>query len=64
VPVGAAARAGASQHPRLTQHWHNGGVPILWLALLSPLVLLLLMLAMERVEGGLVEEEPQAHAPQ
>jgi len=36
-------------------------VPVLWLALLSPLVLLLAMLAMERVEEGLDEAEPQRH---
>jgi hypothetical protein len=34
-------------------------VPVLWLALLAPLVLLFLMLAMERVESDLEEREPQ-----
>jgi hypothetical protein len=38
-------------------------VPVLWLALLSPLVLLLVMLAMERVEHGLTDEEPDASGP-
>jgi hypothetical protein len=37
-------------------------VPLLWITLLSPLVLLLLMMAMERVETGLQDGEPQAHA--
>jgi hypothetical protein len=37
-------------------------VPLLWITLLSPLVLLLLMMAMERVETGLEDREPQAHA--
>ena len=33
-------------------------MPVLWLALLSPLVLLFVMLSMERVERGLTEPEP------
>jgi len=33
-------------------------VPLLWLALFSPVVLLVLMLAMERVEQGLSEPDP------
>jgi hypothetical protein len=37
-------------------------VPVLWLALLSPLVLLLVMLAMERVENDLEAREPQGQA--
>jgi hypothetical protein len=37
-------------------------VPLLWITLLSPLVLLLLMMAMERVETGLQDAEPQGHA--
>jgi hypothetical protein len=36
-------------------------VPLLWLALLSPVVLLLVMLSMERVERGLGEHEPDGH---
>jgi hypothetical protein len=39
-------------------------VPLLWIALFSPLVLLVLMLAMERVEGGLADQEPQGPLPQ
>jgi hypothetical protein len=37
-------------------------VPVLWLALLSPIVLLFVMLAMERVERGLTEPEPDGRA--
>jgi len=37
-------------------------VPLLWLALLSPVVLLLVMLSMERVERGLGDREPDSHA--
>jgi hypothetical protein len=36
-------------------------VPLLWITLLSPLVLLVLMMAMERVETGLEDGEPQGH---
>jgi hypothetical protein len=36
-------------------------VPLLWLALFSPVVLLVLMLAMERVEQGLSDQEPDSH---
>ena len=64
MPVGPPARAGASEHPGLTRHWHTGCVPLLWIALFSPLVLLVLMLAMERVEGGLDDQEPQGPLPQ
>jgi hypothetical protein len=35
-------------------------MPVLWLALVSPVVLLVLMLAMERVERGLSEPEPDS----
>jgi hypothetical protein len=37
-------------------------VPVLWLALISPVVLLALMLAMERVERGLSEPEPDGRS--
>jgi hypothetical protein len=37
-------------------------VPVLWLALLAPVVLLALMLAMERVEGGLTDPDPDIRA--
>jgi hypothetical protein len=37
-------------------------VPLLWLALFSPVVLLGLMLSMERVERGLSEPEPDDRA--
>jgi hypothetical protein len=37
-------------------------VPVLWLALVSPVVLLVLMLGMERVERGLSEQEPDSRA--
>jgi hypothetical protein len=37
-------------------------VPVLWLALLSPVVLLLVMLSMERVERGLTEPEPDGRS--
>jgi hypothetical protein len=36
-------------------------VPVLWLALLSPVVLLVVMLSMERVERGLSEPESDGH---
>jgi hypothetical protein len=37
-------------------------VPLLWLALFAPIVLLVLMLAMERVEGGLADPDPDIRA--
>jgi hypothetical protein len=37
-------------------------VPLLWLALFSPVVLLVLMLAMERVEHGVVDADPDIRA--
>ncbi|HUR12918.1 MAG TPA: hypothetical protein VM097_00355 [Mycobacteriales bacterium] len=38
-------------------------MPVLWLALLSPLVLLVVMLAMDRVEQGLSDPEPDTPGP-
>ena len=58
MPVGAPARARAPQRPCLSWPCHTGSVPLLWLALFSPVVLLVLMLAMERVEHGVVDTDP------
>ncbi len=42
--------------------WQTGVVPVLWLALAAPMVLLALMLAMERVERGLSQPEAEGNS--
>jgi hypothetical protein len=67
VPERAAVRAHPPTRPRLSPShrsaWDTEGVPVLLLGLLLPLVLLLLVLAMERVEGGLSDEPEGRRGP-
>lgn len=64
MPERPALTAGAAKRPRLSDSkWQTSAVPILIFGLLLPVVLLLLVLAMERVEDGLRGEPKALPAP-